>query len=262
MNRELSAGRTVVIVTGASSGIGCETRLAFARAGARVVLAARNAARLAQLAVTQPDRLLAVPTDVTRDDEVANLVQRTVAVYGRIDILVNNAGIGLRALVADTRPVDAQRVMEVNFFGALRCIQAVLPVLRQQGTGQIVNVGSVLSLIATPRNSIYSASKFALRALSDSLRIELQPAGIGVVLVMPGYTDTPFFDNQLRAGGPVRISSIKGQSPQLVAQAIVRACRRQQREVVLTAAGKIGVLTKKFAPRWLDWALARSRHNP
>ncbi len=264
-----------VVVTGASGGIGRATALAFARAGARVVLAARNEARLRELINAHPElreRMLAVPTDVTKDDDVRRLMDTTVAQFGRVDILVNNAGIGLRAPVADTRPEDARRLMEVNFFGVLRCIQAVLPHMKRQAAGpegsprklsgqvrgQIVNVGSVLSMLATPRNAVYSASKFALRALSDALRVELHGTGIEVILIMPGYTDTAFFDNLIRYGGPARVSSVKGQSPEKVARVILGACLRHKREVVLTAAGRFGVWMKKFAPRLLDFGLRHS----
>jgi short-subunit dehydrogenase len=253
-------GKTV-IVTGASSGIGRETALAFAEAGANVVLAARRLDALEKIVDEHPawrERMLIVRTDVTQDNDVARLVERTIAEYGRIDILVNNAGIGLRALVADSRPEDARRLMELNFFGALRCIQAVLPHMRQQGRGQIVNIGSVVSAIATPRNGIYSASKFALRALSDALRMELHGTGIEVIFIMPSYTDTPFFDNQIRYSGPARISPIKGQHPSKVARAILNACRCHKREVTLTVSGRIGVWMKRFAPRLLDFALRRA----
>jgi NAD(P)-dependent dehydrogenase (short-subunit alcohol dehydrogenase family) len=268
--RYMFATKTV-IVTGASSGIGRETARAFARAGANVIVAARNAAKLNELVEAERapgERLLAVPCDVTRDDDVRRMVDAALARFGRVDILVNNAGIGMRAPIDQVRFADAQRVMEVNFFGALRCIQAVLPHMKRQTPaaggnlrGQIVNVGSVLSLLATPRNGIYAASKFALRGLSDALRIELRATGIDVILVMPGYTDTPFFDSLIRYEGPARISPVAGQHPAKVADAILRACARRQREVVLTLPGKFGAWMKRWFPRLVDWGLARVKQT-
>jgi short-subunit dehydrogenase len=250
----------VVIVTGASTGIGRETALAFAAAGAHVIAAARNADRLHELTAAH-DRIVAVPTDVTVDTEVHRLVATTIAKFGRVDILVNNAGFGMRATIEQTNLAEAQRLMDVNFFGSLRCIQATLPHLRRQGSGQIVNVGSILSVLATPRNSIYAASKFALRALSDSLRIELHGTGIDVILIMPGYTDTPFFDNQVRATGPARIGPQWHVPPSSVARAILNACAHRQREVALTIPGKFGVFMKRWLPRLLDYGLAREQQR-
>jgi len=256
----------VVIVTGASTGIGRETALAFAHEGARVVLAARNEVKLRELAEADPalrDRFLVVPTDVTQDADVKRLVEATVAKWGRVDILVNNAGSGMRATVEKTQFADAQRLMDLNFFGLLRCTQTVLPQMKQQTPdrdgvrGQIVNIGSVLSMLATPRNGVYSASKFAVRALSDALRIELRGSGVEVILIMPGYTDTPFFENQIRYGGPVRIGPLKGVRPCTVARAILRACAQHKREVALTIPGKFGVWMKRWFPRLLDWTLGR-----
>jgi NAD(P)-dependent dehydrogenase (short-subunit alcohol dehydrogenase family) len=250
-----------VIVTGASSGIGLETALAFAREGARVVLAARNEALLREMADAHPDlrgRFLVVPTDVTKDDDVRRLVDTTMANLGRVDILVNNAGVGMRAPVA-TMPIrDVQAVMEVNFHGPLRCIQAVLPHMRRQGAGQLVNVGSVLSMVVTAHNSAYCASKFALLALTDSLRIELHGTGIEVISVLPAYTDTPFFDHMYRYGGPTRISPFKGQQPATVARAILRGCARHKRQVVLTVSARIAIWLRRLAPRLLDFAVRQT----
>jgi NAD(P)-dependent dehydrogenase (short-subunit alcohol dehydrogenase family) len=245
----------VVIVTGASSGIGCETALAFARDGARVVLAARTEAKLRDVADALPElreRFLVVPADVTNDEDVRLLVATAVSKLGRVDILVNNAGIGMRAPVADMPIGDVHSVMEVNFHGPLRCIQAVLPHMQRQGAGQIVNVGSVLSMVVTGRNSVYCASKFALLALSDSLRIELHGTGIEVISVLPAYTDTPFFDHMYRYGGPTRMSPFKGQHPAKVARAILRGCARHKRQVVLTVSSRLAIWLRRLSPGLLD----------
>ena len=253
----------VVIVTGASSGIGRETALAFARDGARVVLAARTETKLRDVADAHPglrERLVVVPADVTNDEDVRRLVATAISKFGRVDILVNNAGIGMRASVADMPISDVHSVMEVNFHGPLRCIQAVLPHMQRQGAGQIVNVGSVLSMVVTGRNSAYCASKFALLALSDSLRIELHGTGIEVISVLPAYTDTPFFDHMYRYGGPTRMSPFKGQHPAKVARAILRGCARHKRQVVLTVSSRLAIWLRRLAPRLLDFAVRQTSH--
>ncbi len=238
-----SLASKVVVVTGASSGIGRETALAFERAGAHVITASRR---------SKP------PCDVTKDDDVRRLVERTIAEHGRIDILINNAGAGLRALVAEVALDDARRLMELNLFGAYRCIKAVLPHMKQQHRGQIVNIGSVLGVIATPRNGLYCASKFALRAVSDSLRTELHGTGIDVISVLPGYTDTPFFDNMVRYDGSPHLSPFRGQHPHKVAEAVLSACVHRRREVSLTVPGITGCWMQRFAPRLVEWSLRRS----
>jgi len=251
----------VVIVTGASSGIGLETALAFAREGARVVLAARNETKLQEVVNAHPewrDRFLVVPTDVTKDEDVQRLVATTVAKFGRVDILVNNAGVGMRATFADTPLDDVRSLMDVNLYGPIRCIQAVLPQMRQQRAGQIVNVGSVLSMVVAARNSAYCASKFALLALTDTLRIELHGTGIEVISVLPAYTDTPFFDHLYSYGGPVRQSPFAGQHPEQVAQALLRGCARHKRQVVLTVSARLAIWLRRLCPALLDFAVRQS----
>ena len=228
----------VVIITGATSGIGLATARVFAEAGARVIPASRH---------SDP------PCDVTKDEDVRQLVAR----LDRVDILINNAGAGMRVPLVDTKLEDARQIMELNLYGALRCIQAVLPVMLRRGSGQIVNVSSVIGVVATPRNSIYCASKFALRAVSDALRMELRGTGIDVISILPGYTDTSFFDKMIRHGTPPRVTSFRGQSPDKVARAILNACRRHKREVALTAPGIVGCWLKRFAPPLIDFALLR-----
>ncbi len=233
----------IIVVTGASSGIGRETARLFAEHGAHAIAASRRSSP---------------PCDITRDDDVARLFADIGQRFGRLDILVNNAGIGIRAPVAETRPVDARQLMDVNFFGALRCAKAALPLLKKSPAAQIVNIGSILSVLATPRNSLYCASKFALRAWNDALRIELRDAGIEVISILPGYTDTDFFENQVRSYGSVRLHKMTGQHPRQVAAAILRACAGHKREVALTIPGRFGLWVKKLAPGLLDWTLEKA----
>ena len=148
--------------------------------------------------------------------------------------------------------------MELNFFAVVRCTQAVLPVMRQQHRGQIVNISSILGAIATPGHAIYSASKFAVRALSDSLRLEVRRDGIDVISILPGYTATPFFANQIQTEGPdLNHFRMRGQSPAHVAQVILRACRHRRREVTLSFICNVGHWAKRLVPGLVDWAIRR-----
>ena len=251
-----------VLVLGGTSDIAVATaRKIVSRRGARVVLAARNESKLRDVVDAHPEwreQLEAVPTDVTRDEDVQRLVNNTIEKFGRIDILVNNAGIGMRARFTDMPLADVRSLMEVNVYGPIRCIQTVLPQMRQQRSGQIVNVGSVLSEVVADRNAAYCATKHALLALGDTLRIELHGTGIEVISVLPAYTDTPFFENMYRYGSPARMSPFKGQHPQKVARAILRACARHKRQVVLTVSARLAIWLRRLSPSFLDFAVRQS----
>jgi len=187
----------VVIVTGASSGIGEATARRLLKGGAKVVVAARRQARLEVLArELDPTgaNVLAVAGDVTSDADRRRLVDATLAKFGRIDALVNNAGYGTRGPV-EIVPVDAvRRNFETNVFSLIALTQLVLPHLRERGSGCIVNLGSVAGRIARPLSSIYDSTKHALEALTDGLRGELRPFGVRVTLIRPGFILTEFID--------------------------------------------------------------------
>ena len=185
----------VVIITGASSGIGEASARRLARAGAKLVLAARRTERLTALcAAIDPtgERTLVVACDVTADVDRRALVDATVNRFGRIDALVNNAGYGQRGPV-ERVPVDSIRQnFETNVFSLVALTQLVAPRLRAQGHGRIVNIGSVAGRIARPMSSVYDSTKHAVEALTDGLRGELKPFGVQVVLVRPGFIQTEF----------------------------------------------------------------------
>lgn len=253
-------GRTI-IVTGASSGIGRATAAEFARAGCNVVLAARSQGRLRAVAeelAAFPGQRLVVPTDVSRAEQVAAMVDKTLRAFNGVDILVNNAGQGLDAAIADGNPVNMRYVFEVNFWGAIHCIRAVVPHMRRQGRGMIINVTSVAGRIATPYNGIYAATKAALIALSDALRLELAGDGIHVVVVYPGYTATDFGANAIKElERPRPVSRLRGVPAVAVARVIVKAARRQQREAYVTLGDVLAVVAKNVAPRLVDWGIRR-----
>lgn len=189
--------RQVVIVTGASSGIGAATARRLARGGARLVLSARRADRLAALAQELDPGgadVMAVPGDITDPAARSRLVEAALARFGRIDALVNNAGYGTRGPV-ERVPVDLIRKnFETNLFSLIALTQLVLPGMRERRAGCIVNIGSVAGRIARPLSSVYDATKHALEAITDGLRGELRPFGVRVTLIRPGFILTEFVD--------------------------------------------------------------------
>jgi NAD(P)-dependent dehydrogenase (short-subunit alcohol dehydrogenase family) len=196
----------VVVITGASAGIGAATARRLARAGARLVLMARRAERLEALARELDSggaRIVAVPGDVAVDADRDRLVEVALEKFGRIDALVNNAGYGTRGPV-ELVPVELiRRNYETNVFSLIALTQLVVPHLRAQGSGRIVNIGSVAGRIARPFSSIYDSTKHALEAITDGLRGELKPFGIEVVLIRPGFILTEFVETANQASAPV-----------------------------------------------------------
>ena len=253
---------STVIVTGASSGIGRETAKAFARAGSNVVLASRNEKALQGLArelEPLPGKALVVPTDVSEREAVKAMVERALQEFGSIEVLVNNAGQGLDAPIAEGRVENIRYVFEVNFFGAIECIQAVFPHMKERGQGTIVNVSSVAGRLASPYNGGYSASKAALNSLTDSLRLELEPHGITVTAVYPGYTITGFHESALReVEMPPPSRLVRGVGAEAVAKTIVRAVRKGKREAYVSLSDAAAVvIVKNFSPRLVDWGMRR-----
>jgi NAD(P)-dependent dehydrogenase (short-subunit alcohol dehydrogenase family) len=196
----------VVIITGASSGIGEAAARRLTRGGAKLVISARRADRLEALArELDPtgQRVLAVAADVTDDSDRRRLVNEALKKFGRIDALVNNAGYGTRGPV-ELVPVELiRRNFETNLFSLVALTQLVVPHLRERGSGRIVNIGSVAGRIARPLSSIYDSTKHALEAITDGLRGELAPFGVEVVLIRPGFILSEFVDTANRVSGPV-----------------------------------------------------------
>ncbi|MBL7253818.1 SDR family NAD(P)-dependent oxidoreductase [Paractinoplanes lichenicola] len=227
----------VVIVTGASSGIGRVTAERLAGNGVTVVLAARRADKIAALAEQLPNAV-AVPTDVRDSAALANLVERAVAVTGRIDGLVNNAGVGgVASVLSEDAAVDG--MIQVNLLAPIRLMRAVVPIMREQGSGAIVNIGSVAGEVGM--SGVYSATKFALRGMTDSVRRELAGTGIGVTLIEPGYIAGDA--NKNRSGLP---------GPEIVAAAVESALRRPRRRVIVPAKYRAAVLAANVFPGIAD----------
>ncbi len=248
------------IVTGASSGIGMETALALARHGYAVVLAARRADRMEQVARqcrSAGAEALTVPTDVADPQQVEALVARTVEQFGRVDVMVNNAGFGLFARVHETSAQDLHALFETNFFGVFYGCKAVAPVMIRQHSGHIFNVSSVVGKRGTPFHGGYSATKFAVCGLTDSMRVELRPYSVRVTCVCPGLTATEFFDHSSR-GRAARSSfqRFKGLMPAAtVARGIVAAIGKNRPEIVFSFGGKMLALMAALSPRLTDAAM-------
>jgi len=220
--RRVRTDGAVSVVTGASSGIGEATARLLASQGSKVILAARRADRLRALAAQLPGAL-AVPTDVTDLAQVRRLVELTLDRYGRVDVLVNNAGQGLHVPIADLDPGDLRAVFDLNVVAPLTLLQAVLPPMRAQGGGAVVNVSSATSLQVIPGLGGYAATKAALNLLSATARLELADAGIALSVVYPRLTATEFHEH-LRAGNIVRRAiPVTPDSPELVARTIALA---------------------------------------
>lgn len=177
----------IVLITGCSTGIGHDLAQRLAKSGYCVVATARKPETLEGL-----DVAMKLGLDVTRPESVHQAVDCIMQHFGRIDVLVNNAGYAQCGAIEDVSDEQVQHMFDVNVFGALRMVRAVVPHMRQQGGGRIINIGSIAGKLVTPANGTYSATKFALEALSDALRLELVPFGIQVVLVEPGAIKTNF----------------------------------------------------------------------
>ncbi len=279
MPRELDG--QVVIITGASSGIGAATARMLARAGAHVVLAARRRERLEELKqeIEQTGgHAEVVAADITSAEDRARLVQTALAVNGRIDALVNNAGYGTRGPV-ELVPVEKIRQnFELNVFALIALTQLVIPGMRRAGRGRIVNVSSVAGRVARPLSSIYDSTKHALEAISDGLRGELAPFGVLVVVIEPGFILTEFVEAANEASqsiiedaGPyapwfanfqqayARARSIAGQ-PEDIAALIHKAltARRPRLRYAAPRHARLALALKRFLPeRWFDYVMNR-----
>ncbi len=221
------AGR-VALVTGASSGIGRATAIAFARAGATVKLTGRGAAALEDVSRATGGSF--APADLARQDAVGELA----AWAGPVDVLVNNAGFGLAGPFASSEPADLEELIRVNLTSAVLLARALLPGMLERGSGHIVNVSSIAGHVGVQGEAVYAATKGALIAFGESLRYELQGSGVGVTTVSPGVIATNFFE---REGLPYTRRFPRPIPPERVAEAIVRAIRRNAPQA--------------FVPRWM-----------
>jgi short-subunit dehydrogenase len=271
----------VVIVTGASAGIGEATVKMIATAGASVVLVARRKEKLDQLKQQieqDATRALVITADITSAEDRQRIVSATMSEFGRIDALVNNAGYGQRGPI-EMVPVDAiRRNFETNLFSLIGLTQLVIPIMRNQGSGRIVNVSSVAGRIARPLSSVYDSTKHALEAVSDGLRGELAPFGIKVVIIEPGFIVTEFLEaandaskETLENLGPYResferlsgviqrVRKMAG-NPEDIAEVIFKALSARSPRMRYAAPGhaRLALALKRLVPsRLFDYVLSR-----
>lgn len=250
---------SLVLITGASAGIGLAAARAFVAEGARVVGVARDAERLDQLCADLggSDRFVPLSADVTDAESMQSMVRKMLDEVGLPDVVVANAGIGLDATFVNTSEETLRKIFEVNFFGLVRTVQPFLPAMIERGSGRVLLISSVVGKRGLPNYSAYCASKFALHGLADALHPELHGTGVSLGIVCPSSTATEFHDRQIRQGPRQRRVRPLRHSAEKVARAIVRMAKGRRREMLLSPEGRFMVFVDTFAPRFVDRILAR-----
>ena len=248
----------VVVITGASSGIGEACALALAHKGAKVVIAARNIDKLNIVAdkITQVGvEVLAVKCDVSIKTDCENLVAQSISKFGQLDMLINNAGISMRAIFNDMELDVLEKVMAINFYGTVYCTKYALPhILKAKGS--VVGVSSIAGYVGLPARTGYSASKFAMQGFLDALRTENLNTGLHVMVACPGFTASNIRNTALSADGSSQGETPREESKMMtseqVANYIVSGVEKRKRKLVLTSQGRLVVFLSKFFPRFVE----------
>ena len=245
----------VIVVTGASSGIGLASARLFGSFGARVVMAARSYDKLLTLAPSVGSDVLCVRCDVSREEDCRALVEKTVERFGRIDILVNNAGLSMRSMFKDMDLGVMRSLMDTNFYGTVYCTKYALPYLLES-KGSVVGVISIAGFSALPARTGYSASKYAIRGFLDTIRIEHLYDGLHVMVFAPGYTASNVRNAALTADGSPQgktpLEEGKLMSAEDCAMHLARGLYKRRSQVILTPLGKLTVIAHRLFPRLTD----------
>ncbi len=256
----------VILITGASAGIGRATAVALAQSGAHVALVARRQERLEALVeelAAFPGQCLAIAGDVGDEAFAHTAVSQTITTFGRLDVLINNAGLGHRNQLAEMPSADMHRLWDTNVMGVLYFTQAAIPQMKQQGGGHIINISSIVSQRPLPNMGLYCASKTAVNFISRALRMELRPYHIRVTVVYPGRTLTEFGEALLgdKRTNPTALARV---SSERVAQAIAKSITTGKTEVYVTWTDWLFTHFNRLFPRATDWLvehIARRRNN-
>ncbi|MFZ1052618.1 MAG: SDR family NAD(P)-dependent oxidoreductase [Candidatus Sulfotelmatobacter sp.] len=251
----------IVVVTGASMGIGEAIAKIFVDHGASVVMLSRDAGRVeaARGRVGHAERTLALACDVRHREEIDRAIGLTLHHFQRIDVWVNNAGHGLLDSVAQMEMAACREMFETNFFGAVAAMQAVIPVMRQQGAGTIINISSVAGHIPLPFHAAYSATKFAMNAIGKAAGVELKKDGIHVLTVCPGYVRTAFSQNVVLGNEQkkVRPNSVRGITAGRVARATLQGYLKRKRELIVPWTMYAPQKIYQLFPEIVEWAMER-----
>jgi len=252
----------VIVITGASSGIGYATALEFAKHRAKLVLAARNETALHEVAKavrSQGAQALVVPTDVAESEQVNRLARAAVARFGRIDCWINNAGVTEYATVEKTEVEEFERIIQVNLLGQFYGVKAALPYLKKQAEASIINVSALLGERAVPLQAAYVASKHGVKGFTDALRLELKHENprIKVTLIIPASVNTPLYEHAPSKMGVKPRPILPVYNPKRVAQAIVSAAEQPRREIVIGHENKALRWLCRFSPALVDWLMLR-----
>ena len=262
----------VVIITGASSGIGLACAKKFAEIGSKVVIASRTEEKIKSIAKDisyNEDYCLAIRTDVTIEKDCKNLIEKTIEKYGKIDFLINNAGISMRALFDDVKIDVIRRVMDVNFWGTVYCTKYALPHIKES-KGTIIGISSIAGFHGLPGRTGYSASKFAMQGFLESIRIENLKNGVNVLILAAGFTSSNIRKSALDAHGNPQGETPRPEDkltpPEKVADNLIRSINKKKRNRIMTAEGQMMVFFQRIIPKLVDNTIyrkfKREPHSP